>query len=434
MIKVRTKNTWKIVSLALAMIMCLSMALPTFAAPPVNSSGDEDNPADAAVTKIFQMPEGTDTPDVEFIFELEPIMVDDEDYDEDEENMPLVKDVKIELDEDKVSTIDEVKKYVIESDKIFKDIDWPHAGVYTYEITEKNTYTIDDPKVEKFIFSQAKYELNVYVYNGKNGLYVAYVTAKIIIEDESVEGDENGKVDPTPEENRTDGGLSEMVFTNTYAKTNGKPDITDPEDPDDPDPEKPDPEVVWGNKVMTISKTVEGELGNRNLDFIFNVTVDIPKVGIDADEQEYYAAYILEDDNGTKKTISGRLDFPVNPSEDREILLKHNQLLVFTDMHVGASFVVTEDGTQNYTPSYILTLNGEQGTKVTGPKNGELSTLRKLIGEKLNLAAYTNTYDMVTPTGISVDNLPYIAILIAAAFALAGYITVKFRSKAKTNA
>ena len=436
MTKKNSINLRQIASFALAMIMCLSLALPAFAGPPDPPKyGTENRPADAAITKIFQMPIGTDTPDVEFKFEVDALEVDGEAYDAVKQNMPTVGTINIELDDAKLLIEGEIKKLIIESEKLFAGKTFPHAGVYKYKVTEYDD-TFDNTLTEKLTFSEAEYRLEVYVANGDNGPYVQSVFAFIVIHDESNVDNQTGKVDPTPGEDRIEGDYSEMIFTNTYVKTNGKPDIVDPEDPEDPkDPEDPDlPEEIDENSVLSITKMVVGDYASKSLEFTFNVKVNVPAVGFKAGEPYTYTAYVIKvNDNGEPIGYVRKHVFAANPGDVETIKLTHGQRLAFTDMHVGASFSVEEDGTPSYAPSYTLT-QGTEEKKGNASTSEKLNMGRHLIVEDDSIVDYENEHDLTTPTGISVDNLPYIALIIAVAFALAGYMVVKLRVKGKTNA
>jgi len=51
-----------------------------------------------------------------------------------------------------------------------------------------------------------------------------------------------------------------------------------------------------------------------------------------------------------------------------------------------------------------------------------------------NMAEFTNTYDMVAPTGISVNDLPYVVLIGIAVAALVGFIIFKSRKREENDA
>ena len=104
----------------------------------------------------------------------------------------------------------------------------------------------------------------------------------------------------------------------------------------------------------------------------------------------------------------------------KEITLKHNQRLVFTDLDVGATYTVAETEDAGYTAAYVKTAEGTAAASVTG-----LST-NGTITEKDDSVAYTNTSKKDSkPTGILISNLPYIALALVAIGGLVAYVVVR---------
>jgi hypothetical protein len=316
-----------------------------------------------------------------------------------------------------------------ESGNIVDRVDWPHAGVYVYYVTENQTtsYSPTDTLKEKLTYSGAKYKVSVYVQDNAAGTgnFVYAIAAEIIIQDGTNGGDAEGKVDATP---GTDDSIttddSDMIFTNTYLKNNGKDDPTDPTTAD----------------TLSIKKEVSEAFADKEKYFAFDVKVTA-HTGITGALTKH-AAYVVDAKNaivtditpnytGSEATVDGNskpiIEF--TPGTALTVNLKHGQRLIFTDLYVGTTFNVNEKATADYTPSYIVTVNGVAGSKVPGEMNKELSTGDKIVGEAKNAADYTNAYKPVTPTGISVDNLPFIALIVIALGALAAYIVVKSRRR-----
>ena len=212
MTKKLTNRFKRITSIALAMMLFVGMALPGFAAK-INAEGalvgDEDHPAKAAITKLFKMPEGTVTPDVEFKFNIAATKVDGE-VASLTNPAPEIPEVKAVFNGENGNLVDNVKIVQFESGNIFNGVDWKHSGIYVYEVTEvqKNNILIKtDPDMleDELYYSQAKYELTVFVAQKANGDY--YVQAigaliKVIDNDDQVV---DTKVDPTP------GGVMIMI-------------------------------------------------------------------------------------------------------------------------------------------------------------------------------------------------------------------------------
>ena len=411
---------------ALAMALCFSAALPVFAAgSPIE--GTESDPAEAAITKRLVMPYGTATPNATFTFTITKVSFDDDDSAPAKASMPdlgVTKTVNIssadDATEDAAAGTKTINK---ESSYLLAGANWPHAGVYVYTVTEEAAPVLDS-FAEKMTYSSAEYTLTVYVDNKADGsgLYVRYIAAVVEVVDNPAHA-KGDKVDPRPGDKKvTPGGYSQMIFTNTYLKNNGG---TDP-----------------GDAVFTLSKMVSGLASDQTKPFLFNVKVTGPTV---AATTNTYKAYLFENgsvvgtipasvtDAGNVKSDGTRDYIEFTTGAAINVNLKHNQKLSFIDLPVGSKFEVTEAATPDYRPSCDL-LFSKQPTALTlnADKHGEpLATNSRFIGENENKAAFTNAYKTVTPTGIIVDNLPYLVLIGAALAAFAGFAVFKARKRAK---
>jgi len=426
----RTLMSRLLVCAALVMALCFSAALPTLAAN--LSEGTEANPAEAAVTKILKMPVGTITPAIAFKFEFDELEVDGTPYVSSPANMPPILDKAIDFssgftteDAGAATGIKIVRK---ESANIVAGVTWPHAGVYVYKVTETQSITPAVGAGETVTYSKAEYEISVYVENKTGGgYYVQYIEARRTKTDAGTAEPGKPKVDPTPGGDDENYFYSQMIFINEYAKTNGG---TDPEIP--------------AHTVLSISKTVTGLGSNQTTKYFpFEVTVTKPAVGVAGPKT--YKAYVVDASGivspiGTEITAaanvktdgSGKQYIEVTSGTKVDVSLRHGQRLAFMDLEVGASFTVTEKGDPDYKPSYSLVLNG--GAPVTqnpGTVNTPLTIPSSYIGEAANSAAYTNTRNTTTPTGINVDTLPYFALIGVVLASFAGFAVFKARKRAK---
>ena len=418
----KSKLTKKILSLCLTAILSLGMVASVLAADPVVH--DEDNPAQAAISKILQMPEGTTTPDAEFEFEFTAVSVD--------EGTAPVTDApeisgKVEFtDVDAGTSEDGTKTVRKDSANVFDGVDFPHAGTYVYDITEKGgTYTTETG--ETMTYSGAQYQMTVWVANGENGLYVKAVAAKIVLGDDGEPGTDAGeKVDPTPGGDGSDPMLeySSVAFTNIFTK---QVDGGNPEDPD--------------AQMLNINKTVVGDYADKTKYFAYDITVTQPELvtGIVT-----YKAYIVDE---TGVVTSGD-NYPVEdiqPTDDYgpfinvtagltvTINIKHGQQIVFTDTHIGATYEVVEAAYAGYTPEVELVVNGAEPVNTKGTEETTLSTGSNLLGEDENSAAFTNTYKNITPTGILINNLPFIILALVVLGGLVVSVALKAKKRGYEN-
>jgi len=403
------KTIRALLTLSLALILCIGNLTTAFAANPPSK--------EAAITKILQMPEGTTTPAAEFTFDIAAKSVDGVAATDPASptNMPGIANKTIEFAATDTGSTTDGLKSVVEEVNVFASVVWPHAGVYVYTITE-TADTYDTVNGETMTYSSGQYEVTVYVANGEDGLYVDEIITTIKGKDTD-EQTVGGKVVTIPG-GGDDYDYSQMIFTNTYTKTNGKPDLPDPNT----------------DGVLSISKTVAGNMGDKTKYFSYTLTITQAAT---LPNTTTYMAYVLDENDavvtdtanyaGTIVTDgNGNKFFKLNAGANT-VNLKHGQRVVLTDAVVGTSYVALEAAAANYTPTAVIVANGVSSNKGS-TLNTALSTDTQLVGEAANSAAYTNTYAVTIPTtGISISNLPFIMMIIFAVGALAAFVVVKSR-------
>ncbi len=422
-------------AIALAVIMSAGTAISAFAAGDA-VLGTPDDPAQAAITKKLIMPEGTTTPGATFTFHFEKVSVDDSDDSTVLDKMPDFPNATLSFDSSDTGNIDNTshtKTILKQTGDLLTtgNKSFPHAGVYVYDVTELQSVTGYTPGAnEQYVYSLAEYELRIYVKEGPSGaLYVAGVGTVITEEDSSNGTSATGdKVDATPKtgDPNTTGEYSKMIFTNIYSKTAGG---TDSEDTTTP--------------ALTISKVVASEYADKSKYFAFNVDVEeLDSILNPAGSSVTYRAYVVESSSGTIVTGTDNYTNPETDSAGKkfikitagtpiEVNLKHDQSLVFTDLTVGAEFTVEEAAVPYYVATYMQKVNN--GNPTAGNSNtaedSACKTDSALIGEGTNSVEFTNTYRTITPTGVIVNNLPYVMILILAAGSFMAFVVVKSRKK-----
>ncbi len=122
-------------------------------------------------------------------------------------------------------------------------------------------------------------------------------------------------------------------------------------------------------------------------------------------------------------SINGSIDGVSKTFEyDREttITLRHNQTLVFKKIPAGTKYKLVEVSSQGYTASSELKSNGLIRTQ-NGTKSQDFTQENILIGEKPNDNTITNSLPDVTPTGLLIDNLPFILMI---GLGLAGFVVL----------
>jgi hypothetical protein len=418
-----------LLALALALALSLGSVASVFALGPNGAViGSEQNPVEAGLTKILQVPEGTVAPaSLNFRFVVTPVSFENSTAPAIVNAMPTVVPIELSFTKQEVEQAlpdsYHIKTLVKEpTTSIFKTIQFNAAGVYVYEIAEaRPTNTLIDPR-ETLTYSPARYRLNVYVKKklSGEGYYVEAIGAVVITKDK--DGQTVGaKVDPTPGGDTINYTYSQMTFTNNYYKKN------------DGDPKQPD------RSTLRISKVVSGN-GDSSKYFQFSVSVTKPLI---VTAPAFYKAYVLEDDNVVTSdkngTIAGNDSYGAYitlPSSGAAttMYLKHGQRLVSADTHVGAYYYAIEMATPGYKPEVHLLVDG-MNFKKTGSVNTALSTGENVLGETgINTATFVNTYEYATPTGVIINNLPYIVLMALAAGAFALYLAAKRRRRRRVMA
>ena len=462
-------------SVAIVMLMSVSMILPAFAEPeeppkPPWVEGTLDKPAPSAITKKFDMPIGTSIPEALFEFEFTAVKLDGVLVaDLPEGSMPDIDNIEIKYEAEQkekkhsaiIITDGDVKSALKESADLSAGVEWKAAGVYVYTVKESvaSAITLADAENEGETYSEAEYIIEFWVFahereNGSFYYYVKYVNAIIIgekIDSFYIPGGEDGdKVDPTPDKwvNVTTPIIKEnfsgVIFTNEYWKSDG-PGPGDPDPDPDPDPNK---------ASLRVTKEIAGHEADEldDLDFYFEVTVIKPSiVKLEEDEVQIYTAYVLDakgDLVTSKKNYAGtdangyfeiKLDEPTTDGRSTKatitVMLRPGEKLMFVDIHVGATVEVVEKVDPRFIPSYVHNFDGIVGQKGSadvlkyGFPNGNDEGPHYLPEGTGTKVEFTNTRVNTTPTGINVDDLPYIVLIGLAIVGLAGLIAYKARGK-----
>jgi len=101
---------------------------------------------------------------------------------------------------------------------------------------------------------------------------------------------------------------------------------------------------------------------------------------------------------------------------------------VFVDTPVGTGYTVTENSPTGYLPNYAITYNGNPGDTSSDTTIGQtLATGGQYVGESDNSADFTNNRDMITATGLTMDNLPFVGLIVVLVLAVVGYVVIKVR-------
>ena len=256
------------------------------------------------------------------------------------------------------------EKYVLEgTTTISFQGTWPHAGEYVYTVKETQE------SIPNVTYDTSTYTLRVYVINGTNGLKVEKITA---------EG-ANGKT-------------NKILFTNTYAKNDA---------------------------TLTIEKNTEGDYADKTRKFDFEIT---------------FTKSPMSDQTTFTGTI-GAQSVEYTAGQTKTFKLADGEKLVFNNLPVGTTYMVKElAATDGYTPKVTVVENKTTTVtnKTVAQEGDALDTLKQdgtknLVGENENKVTFTNTHKGVVPTGILMNNLPFILLVAVAIVAFVSLAVIKRR-------
>jgi hypothetical protein len=430
--KTQTSKTLRgLIALALALVLSLGVFTAALAADPI--LGDKTNPAQATITKKLRLPEGTAFPagGLSFTFHLAPLSFNGSTAPVDTAKLPEIGERSVHFNgTDTHSTADNIVTYTKATPAIFTGVSFTTAGMHTYRVTEKaGANHLADAAVENLYYSQAEYEITAFVKeknDGSGGFYISAIVTTITKNDDGADGS-GAKVNPEGPDLVT-GLYSAMTFANAYWRVNGG---TDPKLP--------------GNSTLNVSLNVEGDFSSTSVYFPIAVTVNAPSI-IPGASTLTYKAYVVDgagvvalnsNGNGARDGTNSIGDYFVFTSgTTKTISLKHGQQLVFLDTPVGTTYTANLLGSTGYKPRADIhynggTVNGGMTYKITALNVGDaLSTGLRLVGENApNAVVFTNTADGITPTGIIINNLPYLGLILLAVASLGAYVAVKSKKR-----
>lgn len=146
---------------------------------------------------------------------------------------------------------------------------------------------------------------------------------------------------------------------------------------------------------LDVSKTVTGNLGDKNKYFEFKVTLT-GEAG-----KTYRDSYAVTGGSNTANPSTIKI------GEDTTFLLKHGDTITIANLPYGVTYTVTETAVDGYTTEKT----GADGT----------------INAADQTAAFTNTKNGEVDTGVVLNNMPYILVLAVLAAGVAVYIIRKRR-------
>ena len=424
------KKTNKLLAILLVVAMACMLCVSAFATDTISSDEVATKaPANGKLVKYLVVPEGTSVPTVvnTFQFAKNP----DESSGVTESEIPAIADQEIIINADSTNS-----NYLNDGNSKVKAIDlvkptgMTHPGVYAYTVTEKSSVITDGTDKETITPQNEEYVVRYTVKNKADGSGVE--VTNITVEDKdghkvtpTVEDPTVGQNTPDDDTDDVDSGLS---FENIYKKDTGDK----PVNPDEPTPEEVEKFALRVTKAVTGNPTTA-----ESFPFTMKITA---AVGQDAASQYSYIKY-----NEDNEKVSGPTS--ITAGQDFTFELSDGQYIAFDVLPSGTRYEVYEtmNNAQKYsayapevavttkdTSAYAGPGSAELGQSLAAQGDGKTILLvEKSATDSNDKVAYTNAYnkDIDTPTGILMNNLPYIILLILAGGGLTAYIISRRREQ-----
>lgn len=397
----------KLVTASIAAVTALSVfrGVPTFADDNdvATAKATGETSAKVAINKVLNIAEGITTPEATFTFTFTPktgTSSNGAPYETIDSSNGQITDKNVSYSGTDVLATGQtsIKK---ETGDIFREVNYTHAGEYVYTVAEKQNVgwkviQKNGSPIDFMTYDNRNYEMHVIVKNKTTGgTYISSVYFK------QVSPSVNGKVKPS-ESGTT---YKYDLFTNIYRKNAGK--ITDP---NEPNPNKPNVSKVDPNaKSLVIKKVVSGATADKSKDFTFKLT-------------------FTKASTETSQSITGKIGETSKTfvyGQETTITLRHDQSLVFDTIPAGTRYKLVETGSQGYTASAAYKENGASKNQA-GTVSINFTQDSILVGEKPNDNTITNSLPDVTPTGLLIDNLPFILMI---GLGLAGFVVLSKKRK-----
>ena len=173
---------------------------------------------------------------------------------------------------------------------------------------------------------------------------------------------------------------------------------------------------TYDEGTLTVNKTVAGNLADQSKLFTIKVTLTAE----DGKTVNTDITVAGGSDAGNAQTVAKGW----TGSKDITIQLKHDETVTFSHIPAGVSYTVVEDAKHlaaGSTPT-AAELNGEEGYLAT--YTSATGTIEK---DTTAAAAIVNTKETQVDTGITLDSMPYILLLVMV-IAAAAFVLIRRRS------
>lgn len=463
----------KKLKLFLAPLLALALVLGALPTAIMAEPLPDDATLEAYITKIIKAPKGIDLPDnLVFDFTITPVSVDGDESQA--SKMPTIQDAKIIFDASTaVVSSDLYYDYLKQEVKVDIDLEPEHGafgvkslndldlgtGIYLYKVEEViDTNTLTPGTTASGVdyehglnYSAATYYIYICVaecegtdgtasgdpclYHTAGDLY----TYAVLV----VTGTDDAGTDIPAEKVKAGEGEYGMAFTNTYWREYGEVPPTD------------------GQGQFYVEKIINGS--KSSFKFAVTVTASDEYMLANPGATPAYWASIMEESATpgvwTNITPATANDDPtygyyyiVGSGGTLTVNLSNGQRLAYwNNLDVSATYAVTEEGADQYLPQVFVVHNdtaigGRNGVTnnggadfsipdiyvnaAAGASSGVIDTLRVGdVEQGASYASFVNSYQNTPPTGIALNGMSYIGLIILAVGGLLLFVALKRRKK-----
>lgn len=173
--------------------------------------------------------------------------------------------------------------------------------------------------------------------------------------------------------------------------------------------------------TLTVSKVVDGNLGNKDNTWNFTVVFTAPQNAAEEGETATYqkvTSVLTKQKTGDTKATD--IAWGTGNTHTETFTLKHGENMVFQNIPKGVTYVITE--TEAGQDDYVTTYKVNSGSKTDYDTNvsGDIAT------NEDDAVEITNTKDATIDTGITLETLPYVLMM---ALAMMGLVALKLRKR-----
>lgn len=355
----------------------------------MNTKAADTNAKKLIIKKVLNLPEsGVKTPGETFTFKFEKHSKNGKTDESSKNSMPNINNTSViyaNSDNTDADTGIVGKQVVKLTDNVLANINFTSAGQYTYTVTEVPT----TPQTTDMNYSKASYLVSIFTKTtAQNTIIVDSIQIKKEKEDNGTANNSATKTAYNPGTDNNGTG-NNFVFNNNYDKKAGN--------------KNPGGNTIQEDdkKGFVLQKKISG--GTPNIDEQFKFKIKVTKPNGTHSNDNSFKYYIVTGGNKNTELIGNYGETGV------DVTLKHEDRIVFSDVLLGSKVSAEETVDGGYTQGIGTgsVLNGQNGITTETLKTG------MVIGDSGdNVINFTNTQQ--TPTGILLNNLPFIVLALMA--------------------